>query len=970
MTIQHPSPRRYLAAFVAALCAPAASAEPPPLVADGTWLDIDAGTYETSEPSRHGILAINGGKADGKQVIVHTLGKSASAVRVSGLLSEITLTGGELATKGDLAHGLHVTGTRRTVTTLHDVDIRTEGGSATGATFALDAAVGRIVGGSVHTRGKAAAGVVAEDSGQFLIEGTSVRTEGDNAAGLIARDGKSSLSARSASVETWGKESHGVHTQYSATASLETVSVTTHGEWANALNVNTGSGLFTVTRGELLTHGDHAAGVGVSDGGPVSLADSRIETMGDFALGMDNRGGSVSVGDADVVTHGRQSHGLLAQGGDHPGQFPQIDLRDSRVTTSGAVAYGVFANKGGGLRLRDSSIHTSGTNAHGVMVSGGTVRSTDSSIETSGAGAYGAIVQAGGTFRMDGGSLHSRHAAALGLHDPGIVRFTGGTSVTSGNGVFAEVDPASTGAFTVVLDDGAIAVGDIRLSDEPGVPPPDQTKFSLSIKKDAGWSGGTSVVRHVSLESGGSWTVTGDSRVGSLRNDHGVVAFATPASGSFGTLTIAGDYEGNDGLLRMRGRISDDDSPADLLHVMGNTSGSSQIAVDVLDGAGDHTQDGIPLVRVDGRSEGSFRLAGRAVAGAHEYFLHQGSLSQPGDGDWYLRSSIRDLVVDPETAPDPVETVDPGEPPAPVLRPETGTYRANQTAALAMFLSGPGGGEDDEDEGTRRSAWARFERQHTTFELRDQITTTTATNELTLGADLLRGEGAVTSHMGVMASAGQADTRGRSLLTRYSAKGRVRGAATGLYAGIRTKHGTYLRGWTQYAHFNQRVEGDALQSERYGSGALTASIEAGHRWRTTLGAASDGYLEPQAQLIATRLRGGMHAEANGTRVAPVHASGLTSRLGARAAARWNTPGGHVASPYVAANWLRRLGKMDATQLDGETFAGGVPRNSYALKLGVAILRQSGWRVWGDVETRFGARRYRRVAGTLGVRKTW
>lgn len=969
MTIQHPSPRRYLAAFVAALCAPAVSAEPPPFVADGIWLDIDAGTYETSEPSRYGVLATNGGKAEGKQVILRTQGESASAIRVTGAFSEVTLTGGELTTKGDLAHGLYVTGTQGTVTSLYGVDIRTEGGSATGATFALDGAAGRIEGGSIHTLGTVAAGIVAEDGGQFLVEGTSIRTEGNNAAGLIARDGSSSLSARRTQIETLGRESHGVHTQDTATATLEDVQVTTNGEWANALNVNTGSGLFTVTRSNLVTHGEHSVGVNVANGGPLSLADTRIETTGDFASGLDNRGGSVAVGNVDVVTHGQQSHGLLAQGGDHPGRLPQVDVRDSRVSTAGESAYGVSATQGGTVQLRNASIVTSGVGAHGIHASGGDIRSTGSAVEVSGTGAYGALVESGGTLRMDGGSLHSQNGAALGLNDPGIVRLGGGASLTGGNGVFAEVDPNSTQAFTVVLDDHAVAVGDIRLSGKPAALPSDQTKFSLSIKNAAAWSGATSIVRHVSLESGGTWNVSGDSRIGSLRNDHGIVAFAPGAPGAFGTLTIDGDYEGNDGLFRMRGQLGDDHSPADLVHVTGNTSGGSLIAIDMLDGTGDHTQDGIPLVRVDGRSEGSFRLAGRAVAGAHEYFLYQGSLSQPDDGDWYLRSSVREVIVTPET-PDPGEWVDPGEPPAPVLRPETGTYRANQTAALAMFQAGPGAGEDEEDEGSRRSAWARFERQHTTFDLRDQITTTTATNELTLGADLLRTDGAAASHVGVMASAGQADTRGHSLLTRYSAKGRVRGAAAGVYAGVRANNGMYLRGWTQYAHFNQRVEGDALQNERYGSGALTASIEAGHRWRTTLGTESDAYLEPQAQLLATRLRGGRHTEANGTRVIPAHASGLTSRLGARAAARWNTPGGHVASPYVAANWLRRLGKMDATQLDGDAFTGGVPRNSYALKLGVAFLRHSGWRVWGDVETRFGARNYRRVAGTLGVRKAW
>jgi autotransporter family porin len=305
-----------------------------------------------------------------------------------------------------------------------------------------------------------------------------------------------------------------------------------------------------------------------------------------------------------------------------------------------------------------------------------------------------------------------------------------------------------------------------------------------------------------------------------------------------------------------------------------------------------------------------------------------------------------------------------------VLRPETGAYRANQAAALDMFQGGPGAGRDDEPEHARGSAWARFERRHTAFDIGSQVTTTTSTHELTIGSDLLQGGGDVDGHFGIMAAMGQSDTRGTSLISRYSARGRVKGAAAGVYGGLRTAGGTYLRGWTQYAHFNQRVEGQALPSERYGSGALTTSVEAGHRWRRALNRDTDIYLEPQAQLVATRLRGGTHTEANGTRIAPRHASGSTARLGLRAASRWQTPRGHVASPYVAGSWLRRLGRLDATRFDDTPFTSGVPRNAYALKLGLSVVRNDGWRLWGDVETRFGVQRYRRVAGTVGVRKTW
>lgn len=320
--------------------------------------------------------------------------------------------------------------------------------------------------------------------------------------------------------------------------------------------------------------------------------------------------------------------------------------------------------------------------------------------------------------------------------------------------------------------------------------------------------------------------------------------------------------------------------------------------------------------------------------------------------------------------PDVPAVVDPPLPPPPVLRPEVGTYRANQTAALEMFQGGPGGGEDDEREGVRQSVWARFDRRHTAFNIGDELTTTASTSELTLGADLLRSDSSSEGHLGVMAAAGSADTRATSALTHYSAKGRVRGTAAGIYGGVRLDDGTYVRGWAQYAHFNQRLEGDALANERYGSGALSASLEAGRRWRLALNRDTDVYLEPQAQVLATRLRGGSLTEANGTRVTPLHASGATGRLGLRGAARWHTPGGHTASPYFSASWLRRLGRLDATQIGTDTFNAGVPRNAYALKLGLTLLRANGWRAWSDVETRFGTHGYRRVTGSLGIRRAW
>ncbi|WP_309086696.1 autotransporter outer membrane beta-barrel domain-containing protein, partial [Chelativorans sp.] len=122
---------------------------------------------------------------------------------------------------------------------------------------------------------------------------------------------------------------------------------------------------------------------------------------------------------------------------------------------------------------------------------------------------------------------------------------------------------------------------------------------------------------------------------------------------SIGTLTVAGDYVGTGGLLEIETELGDDSSPTDLLHVTGSTSGDTDVRVINLGGSGAQTDEGIRIVQVDGSSDGAFSLLGdyvfqgeqAVVAGAYAYRLYQGSVSDPTDGDWYLRSAA---VPDPD----------------------------------------------------------------------------------------------------------------------------------------------------------------------------------------------------------------------------------------------------------------------------------------------------------------------------------
>lgn len=119
---------------------------------------------------------------------------------------------------------------------------------------------------------------------------------------------------------------------------------------------------------------------------------------------------------------------------------------------------------------------------------------------------------------------------------------------------------------------------------------------------------------------------------------------------SIGTLTIKGNYQGNGGGVLIDAVLGGDNSVSDKLVITGDTSGKSTVAVRNIGGKGADTVEGIEIITVGGQSEGEFKLIGNytrrsvgvVVAGAHTYKLHQGSVSNPANGNWYLRSETED----------------------------------------------------------------------------------------------------------------------------------------------------------------------------------------------------------------------------------------------------------------------------------------------------------------------------------------
>ncbi|WP_188410789.1 autotransporter family protein [Agaricicola taiwanensis] len=145
---------------------------------------------------------------------------------------------------------------------------------------------------------------------------------------------------------------------------------------------------------------------------------------------------------------------------------------------------------------------------------------------------------------------------------------------------------------------------------------------------------------------------------------------------SIGTLTVAGNYLGNGGTLEIETVLGDDNAATDLLIVTGDTSGSTNVRVINVGGAGAQTNEGIKIIDVGGLSGGDFTLLGSytfegdpaVVGGAYAYRLYKGGVSTPADGDWYLRSAL----------------LDSGMPSGPLYQPGAPVYEAYAAALQGL----------------------------------------------------------------------------------------------------------------------------------------------------------------------------------------------------------------------------------------------------------------------------------------------
>lgn len=558
-------------------------------------------------------------------------------------------------------------------------------------------------------------------------------------------------------------------------------------------------------------------------------------------------------------------------------------------------------------------------------------------------GAVVALSNKANTFAGDilvatGTQLTAQGAGTLGsatVTDNGTVILDSTSDWTLVNSINGNGGVNKTGSGTVIVGTDQTYSGD--------------THISAGALQVAGYFSSTGTVF---VEQAG--TLKGNGSIAGSVNNSGVIDLTGETAGN--TLTINGDYASDNGQLWVNSELGDDQSTHDELSVKGNTSGNTLVTVNNMHGLGAQTVNGIELVDVQGQSEGTFSLQGRAVSGAYEY-----SLNQADNGNWYLQSETG--KPDPDPTPD-----------APVLRPEAGAYLANQSLANSVFITTmhDRNGENRQSGEDAPATWAHFNAGHTNSNAGgDAVSLDSDTSVLRVGSDVLRHDfGDQRINAGLMFGYADADTDSSAKHVSGNASGNLKGYNFGIYAtwyggSAEQKSGPYVDSWLQYGTFHNSVKGDDLAEESYHAHNWSGSLEVGYDM--PVGGFESLTLQPQFQAIYTKYSQGSHTEGNGTRISSEDSGGTTTRLGARLYGALGDSGS--TQPFVEMNWWHG-GSSNSIEMDSTSVNQSVPVSRYEVKFGAQTNVTKNVQLFVNAGVLAGKEDYSSVEGFIGGKYAW
>ncbi|UXM95381.1 autotransporter outer membrane beta-barrel domain-containing protein [Bartonella sp. HY329] len=393
----------------------------------------------------------------------------------------------------------------------------------------------------------------------------------------------------------------------------------------------------------------------------------------------------------------------------------------------------------------------------------------------------------------------------------------------------------------------------------------------LELYGDNSWSGTTTI-------NGGSLIFTGNSNLSGAMINNSTLSLTSINRPLPGHQLTVGSYHGGAGsVLEMATSFGGDQSATDMLHVTGDTSGTTALRVMRTGGEGAETLNGIKLIEVDGASNAQFTLANgdyitpegkqSIILGIYGYSLYNSGGITGNDGNWYLRSHYQPAVPVYETYGQALLDLN-----------AVSTYR--ERAGGRYFFDPYSAANNTAEAGKAGSLfWGRVEGGHRKFDpSRSTSGADHSTNmvKLEAGLDLLLSEN---SNGKLLGGIFVNYTNGSTKIDANVGDGKIKTDGYGFGANLTWigENGFYVDGLAKMNWYNSDLDSNILQglrSDNDGTG-YALSIEAGRRF----GLDNGWIITPQAQLSWSSVDFDDFTGPYNVRVSLDKAESLTARIG-------------------------------------------------------------------------------------------
>ncbi|SAL60077.1 outer membrane autotransporter barrel domain protein [Caballeronia arvi] len=316
-------------------------------------------------------------------------------------------------------------------------------------------------------------------------------------------------------------------------------------------------------------------------------------------------GGTLQAGASDVIAN---SAGVMVA----PGATFDLNGFDQHVNN--VTGAGNVALNGASLTAN----YTADSSFDGVIGGNGNLIKTGASTLTlTGNNTFtGTTTIGAGTLRLGAGATSG--GVAGDIVDNGVLVFDRSDNVTYGKTISGTGNLVQQGSGSLVLPNtqtygGTTAVNAGSLVLANGAQLANTTQVTVAPGATFGGYGavGGTVVNNGLLAvadaaPGFVGGPAGQFAIGGALVNGGEIRMSSPTPAS--TLSVVGNYTGNNGLLTLSTVLNGDGSATDRLVVHGDTAGQTSVKVVNAGGAGAATNNGIQIVQVDGQSNGAFTL--------------------------------------------------------------------------------------------------------------------------------------------------------------------------------------------------------------------------------------------------------------------------------------------------------------------------------------------------------------------------